>query len=116
MPLLEDWSITMRGRTSALRVTLSLDESVELLHIVRSTMAPAGVARRARVILLVSDGAPLSHAGRATGMMEKHVRKWVRRFLELRLDGLLDMPRPGRKPVFPPCSRSSRREIGVRTS
>ena len=106
----------MRGRKSALRVILSLDERVKLLHLVRSTTAPAGIARRARVILLVSDGAPLSHAGWQTGMMEKHVRKWVRRFLELRLEGLAELPRPGRQPVFPPCGRSTCCEIGVRTS
>lgn len=106
----------MRGRKSALRVILSLDERVKLLHLVRSTSAQAGVVRRARVILLVADGAPLSHAGRATGMMEKHVRKWVRRFLELRLDGLVDLPRPGRQAVFPPSGRGSHCEAGLRTS
>ena len=106
----------MRGRKSALQVILSLDERVRLLHITRSTTAQAGISRRARVILLVSDGAPLSHAGRDTGMMEKHVRKWVRRFLDLRIEGLADLPRPGRQPTFPPGGRSAHREVGLRTS
>lgn len=106
----------MRGRKSALRVVLTLDEHATLLHIVRSTTAQAGIVRRARVILLVSEGAPLSHAGRATAMMEKHVRKWVRRFLDFRVAGLADLPRPGRQPTFPPGDRGSYREVGLRTS
>jgi len=106
----------MRGRKSALRVILSLDERVSLLHLVRSTTALAGISRRARVILLVSNGSALLNAGRATGMTERNVRKWVRRFLERRLEGLVDLPRPGRKPIFPPRGHCPSREVGLRTS
>ncbi|MBV8318802.1 MAG: helix-turn-helix domain-containing protein, partial [Planctomycetaceae bacterium] len=39
---------------------------------------------------------------RLVDLTEKHVRKWVQRFLKSRLDGLHDRPGRGRKPVFSP--------------
>jgi transposase len=49
-------------------------------------------------------------------LTEKHVRKWVQRFLKDRLAGLRDRPGRGRKPVFSPRGGAVRGEAGLRTA
>jgi predicted transcriptional regulator len=92
----------MRGRKTALKVVLSGEERRELVHLFRSITTPAGLARRCRMVLAVADGKTLAETARLVGVTEKIVREWTKRFVEQRLDGLRDRPRPGRKPVFSP--------------
>ena len=92
----------MRGRKTALVTLLTDQEQQELEHITRSTRLPAGLVQRAKAILCVSSGMPLKHTGQAVGLTERHVRKWVTRFKEHRLEGLQDKQGRGRKPSFPP--------------
>jgi hypothetical protein len=106
----------MRGRKTSLRVILTVEERTYLEQRLRCTTTPLGLARRYRALLGVADGLPLVAAGRRVGMTEKHVRKWVLRFLEDRLDGLRDRPRSGRKPVFSPRGRDGRGEDRLRTA
>ena len=106
----------MRGRRTSLRVVLTLEERNELERWLRCTTSPSGLARRARVILGLADGLPLVEVARLVGMTEKHVRKWTRRFLKRRLEGLHDRPGRGRKPVFSPRGRDVRREDRLRTA
>jgi hypothetical protein len=100
----------MRGRKTSLRVVLTLDERTHLEQHLRCTTTSLGLARRYRAILEVADGLPLVHVARLVDLTEKHVRKWVQRFLMQRLDGLRDRPGRGRKPVFSPRSRDARGE------
>jgi hypothetical protein len=104
----------MRGRKTALRVILSVEERRHLEQRLRCTTTPWGSARRYRVILEVADGHPLVAVGRHVGMTEKHVRKWVQRFLKDRLAGLRDRPGRGRKPVFSPRGGDARGEDRLR--
>jgi hypothetical protein len=106
----------MRGRKTSLRVILTVEERTYMEQRLRCTTTPLGLARRYRALLGVADGLPLVAAGRRVGMTEKHVRKWVLRFLEDRLDGLRDRPRSGRKPVFSPRGRDGRGEDRLRTA
>ena len=106
----------MRGRKTSLRIVLTAEERIELQRRLRCTTTPAGLARRARVILNVADGLALVQVARLVGMTEKHVRKWTRRFLERRLEGLHDRPGRGRKPVFSPRGRDVRGEDRLRTA
>lgn len=92
----------MRGQKTSLHITLSEEERTELERRKRSLTLPVRCVRRAHVILLVSDQVPLVEAGRRVGLAERHVRKWVQRFLTSRLPGLEDLPRPGRPAVFSP--------------
>jgi transposase len=64
----------------------------------------AGEVRRARVVLLIADGRSLKETAEKTGFTVRNARKWIWRFIEKRLAGLKEKPRPGRKPLFPPQS------------
>jgi hypothetical protein len=106
----------MRGRKTSLRVVLTPEERGQLERLLRSTTTSLGVARRCRAILEVADGVPLAHVARLVDLTEKHVRKWVQRFLKDRMEGLRDRPGRGRKPVFPPRGRDVRSQDRLRTT
>ena len=100
----------MRGRRSSLKIVLSEHDRGELEHWVRSTSVRAGVARRARIVLELAAGTRLIEIARQTGVTEQVVRYWGRRFLKRGLEGLHDLPRTGRPPVFSPRGRAARGE------
>ena len=106
----------MRGRKTSLRVLLTSEERTYLEQQLRSRTVSSGLARRCRAILGVADGLPLVEVARLVGLTEKHVRKWVQRFLDERLNGLRDRPGRGRKPVFSPRGRDARGEDRLRTT
>jgi transposase len=53
------------------------------------------LALRARIILLADEGLNNGEVAEALGITRATVGKWRSRFVERRLDGLLDEPRPG---------------------
>lgn len=106
----------MRGRKSALRVALTPEEHDQLLEYLRRPSTSLGLARRCRAILEVAEGTPIVAVARLVGLTEKHVRKWVQRFLQGRLAGLHDRPGRGRKPVFSPRSGDVRGQDRLRTA
>jgi transposase len=52
-------------------------------------------ARRARIVLMCASGASNTDVSEMVGTTKQVVGKWRRRFLEKRLDGVFDEPRPG---------------------
>lgn len=92
----------MRGRKPNFVVDLTAEVRRDLEQWQRRTTAPAGEARRARIILLVANGESLKAAATRCGFTVRNGRKWIWRFLEEGIAGLKDRPRPGRKPVFSP--------------
>lgn len=106
----------MRGRKTSLHVILTAEERDRLEQRLRRTTTSLGLARRCRAILGVADGLPLVEVARLVDLTEKHVRKWVLRFLDDRLDGLYDRPGRGRKPVFSPRGGDARGEDRLRTA
>lgn len=92
----------MPGPRSPRRLVLEASERADLLHLTRSSSAPAGLARRARMVLLAADGTPIRHIGPQVGVSRTVVRDWLDRFARQRLAGLQDLPRPGRPRRFPP--------------
>lgn len=106
----------MRGCKSSLVVLLSSEQRDLLEYWTRCTTLPAGLARRARAILLLAQHRCLTHVERLTGLRRRHLRKWVKRFLSLGPDGLRDAPRPGRKPVFSPRRGDASGEDGLRVA
>jgi hypothetical protein len=105
-----------RGRKSPSTIFLAPTERVELEHWQRSTTIQAGLARRAKIILLRADGLALSEIARRLGMGRRMVRKWLRRFINKRIPGLSDKPGRGRQPVFSPRRSGPPRQAGLRAT
>jgi hypothetical protein len=103
-----------RGRKSSMRIVLSPEEHQTLERWQRSTTIAAGLARRGKIILLLVAGYSQSDAAQAVGVQRAVVRKWARRFLAQRLDGLADVPGRGAKGGFPPRGRDLRGALGLR--
>src|SRR5580704_11565238 len=61
----------------------------------RQPKCPQALALRARVILLCADGLSNTQTAAELHVTIQTVGKWRQRFIEKRLDGLLDEPRPG---------------------
>jgi transposase len=55
---------------------------------------------RARAVLAAADGTLNRQIAREIGLSERKVGVWRRRFAEHRLDGLSDLPRSGKPPVY----------------
>jgi hypothetical protein len=98
----------MRGRKKTFFVGLTESQRDDLQRWLRSTTLPAGLARRARLLLLLEQpDTSLRQAAQTAGLTPRHARKWAQRFLAQGLDGLKDQPRPGRQPVFSPRGRAA---------
>ena len=61
----------------------------------RQPKCPQALALRARLILLCADGLSNTETAAQLHVTIQTVGKWRQRFIEKRLDGLLDEPRPG---------------------
>lgn len=77
-------------------IVLEQDERAELERLQRSPSVPAGLARRARVVLLMADDISGTEIARMTGYTVVQVSRLRRRFAEERLAGIKDKPRSGR--------------------
>jgi transposase len=73
-------------------------DRARLETITRASSAPAGVARRARVVLLAADGLPNTEIAERMGVSRPTVLKWRDRYAAAGVEGLGDLPRPGRRP------------------
>jgi transposase len=77
-------------------VELSAEERDQLEAWARRPTSAQALALRARIILAASEGLNNVEVADRLGVAVSTVRKWRNRFAPLRLDGLLDEPRPGR--------------------
>ena len=66
----------------------------------RASSVRAGLATRARIVLLAADGVPNTEIADRTGTSRPTVLKWRGRYEQSGVDGLDDDPRPGRAPVI----------------
>jgi|SRR5262245_37593422 len=82
------------GRPRA-TVTLTLDERQQLDALAHRSRSAPDLARRARIILACAEGRETTAVARRLHVSATTVCKWRARFLEERLDGLFDEPRPG---------------------
>ena len=98
-----------RGRTSALTMRLTLSERRTLLAWQRATAIPAGLARRARLIFLLTEGMTITDSAATVGMSRQHAYKWIHRYLAEGLEGLQDKPGPGQRRL-PQLPRSLREQ------
>ena len=74
---------------------LSKAEREALQAWTRQPKCPQALAQRARVILYCADGFSNTETAAQLHVTIQTVGKWRQRFVEKRLDGLLDEPRPG---------------------
>lgn len=82
------------GRPRA-TVTLTADERHQLESLAHRSRSAPDVARRARIILACAEGRETTAVSRRLHVSATTVCKWRSRFLEERVDGLFDEPRPG---------------------
>ncbi len=71
------------------------DERSQLQTWVRRPKTSQRLALRARIVLAAAEGSSNTEIAEAMGITLPTVGKWRQRFLEDRLDGLADEPRPG---------------------
>jgi transposase len=75
-----------------------------LLSWTRSPSLRAGLAQRARVVLLAADGVGTAEIVRRVGLSKPAVIGWKRRYAAEGIAGLDDRPKSGRPPVIDPVS------------
>ena len=85
-----------RGRPRTFEITLTETERTALADLAGSRSLPAGLVRRARVILLSADGEANRDIATAVDLSGTMVGHWRRRYRDLGLAGLYDAPRAGR--------------------
>jgi len=83
------------GRKTSFSIRLTPAEHQTLLAWQRTTTISAGLARRARIILLLANGMTITDIAATVGISRRHVYKWVQRFVQEGLEGLHDKPGRG---------------------
>ena len=84
----------MRGRPKA-QLVLSEPEREQLVALTLRRKTAQALALRARIVLGCADGLDNKAVAARQRVTPQTVSKWRARFVEHRLDGLLDAPRPG---------------------
>jgi len=95
------------GRKTSFNIRLTPAERQTLLAWQRAPTLSAGLARRARIILLLAHGMTITDIAATVGISRRHVYKWVQRFVQEGLDGLHNKPGRGgpRLRSLPPSLR-----------
>jgi transposase len=84
----------MNPTAEPLRLTPS--EQVELASVVRSTRAPAGLVKRAQIVLAIAAGESYASISSRLHVPASTISRWRKRYTELRFAGLQDAQRSGR--------------------
>jgi len=86
-----------RGRKTSFTIHLTPAQRQTLLAWQRATNIPAGLARRARIVLLLAGGVTSTDIATTVGMSRRHTYKWIQRFIQAGLEGLQEKPGRGRR-------------------
>ena len=93
----------MRGRKKTFSVQLNESQRAQLQHWLRSTTLSAGLARRARLLLLLEEpNTTLKQAAQTAGLAPRNARKWAQRFLATDLTACTTNPGRDASRSFPP--------------
>ena len=93
------YDLGMTGRPKAL-LELTSDEAEQLERWVRRRKSAQALALRSRIVLACATGLTNKEVAAQLGVSMPTVGKWRSRFVESRLDGLVDEPRSGRTPTI----------------
>jgi hypothetical protein len=95
----------------AVALSLSAEQRDNLLRLVRAHSTPQALVRRVRIVLrAAADDQPTNlQIAQELGCKNDTVSLWRGRFAKHGLDGLRDLPRSGRPPVFSPLATAARR-------
>jgi transposase len=83
--------------STPMELMLTATDREDLERLVRATTTPAGIARRARCVLLLADGFSYSAVCAALDVTDRFVARWKRRFGEGGVLALADEARAGRQ-------------------
>ena len=83
-----------RGRPTV-RVTISPSERTTLEQWARRRTTAQGLAQRAQIVLACAAGRSNSEIATELRITRQTAGRWRQRFVQKRLDGLVDEPRPG---------------------
>ena len=81
---------------TAVHLTVDHEDAATLGRWTRSTSVRAGLAMRARIVLLAADGHTNTEIAARVGCSRQAVVRWRGRYARHGLDGLEDQPRSGR--------------------
>jgi len=82
------------GRPRA-QLILTVEENNRLVEWARRRKTAQALALRARIVMACAEGATNTEVSQRLRVTLQTVGKWRQRFVDQRLDGLLDAPRPG---------------------
>jgi hypothetical protein len=89
-------------RHSPFPIVLTAREKTALEEMARKYTSPYFMVVRAKAILLAAQGLRNDQIAGQVSLPRQIISKWRKRFFEERLDGLENLPRSGRPPVFSP--------------
>jgi hypothetical protein len=107
------WRKQKMPQKSPFTILLTKEEKKALEGDARKYTSPYYKVIRAKVVLLANEGLENKEIGERLELPRQIVSKWRKRFFEERLDGLEDLPRPGRTPRFSPSDRGGGKSLGV---
>src|SRR5262249_4596742 len=103
-----------RGRKTSLTICLTPAQRQALRALQRALNIPADLARPARIVFLLADGATFPQIAATVGIGRRFVYKWVKRFWQEGLGGLKDNQAPGRRfEPLPPYLRDQPHNLDV---
>ena len=102
----------MRGRRPE-KLTIARRDQDAVHSAANSGCLPWFQVQRAKIVLLAAEGLENDEIARRLDTRRKVVWLWRKRFLEKRLEGLDELPRPGRPRAFSPRGGRSGKGPGV---
>lgn len=91
---------------AAKRIEIGAADRAALEAIVAAGTSQARMAERARIVLAAGEGRSAAQIGRRVGCSANTAQKWRGRFERQGLDGLADLPRPGKPLVYDHAARA----------
>ena len=90
----------------AKKIELSEDERAELERVVRAGTSERRLVERAQIVLCAAEGRSAKRISEALGCSPNTAKKWRTRFEGQGLEGLCDLPRPGKPLVHDAAVRA----------